>query len=48
MFRLRNHGLPRRDGGGRGDLLATLNVDIPTTLTPREQEIFEELRTLGR
>lgn len=48
VFRLRNHGLPRREGGGRGDLLATLNVDVPTSLTPREKEIFEELRTLGR
>jgi len=48
IFRLRNHGLPRLDGKGRGDLLASLGVDIPTDLKPREKEIFEELRKLGR
>ena len=31
-FRLRNHGLPRLEaGGGRGDLLATLSVDLPAS-----------------
>jgi curved DNA-binding protein len=48
LFRLRNHGVPRLDGGGRGDLLATLGVELPRELTPREQELFEELRQLGR
>ena len=32
------------DGRGeRGDLLATLAVDLPQELTPRERELFEEL-----
>jgi DnaJ-class molecular chaperone len=48
VFRLRNHGLPKREGGGRSDLLATLNVELPGTLSPREAELFEELRRLGR
>jgi DnaJ-class molecular chaperone len=47
-FRLRGQGLPRLDGGGRGDLLAALSVDLPSTLSPREKELFEELRALGR
>jgi DnaJ-class molecular chaperone len=48
VFRLRNHGLPRLEaGGGRGDVLATLNVDLPTQLGEREKELFEELRRLG-
>jgi len=47
-FRLRGHGLPRLDAPGRGDLLAVLNVEIPRNLTPREQELFEELKRLGR
>ena len=46
-FRLRGHGLPRLEGGGRGDLLATLSADLPEKLTAREREIFEELKTLG-
>jgi curved DNA-binding protein len=49
VFRLRGHGLPRIDDGrGRGDLLATLAVDLPKDLSKREKELFEELRGLGR
>jgi curved DNA-binding protein len=49
VFRLRNHGLPKAEGGGRGDILATVNVELPgPDLTPRERELFEELRKLGR
>ncbi len=47
VFRLRNHGLPRLEGGGRGDVLATLNVELPARLGDREREIFEELKRLG-
>jgi len=48
VFRLRGHGLPRLGGGGaRGDLLATLAVDLPRSLTPRQKELFEELRRSG-
>jgi len=46
-FRLRGHGLPRLEGGGRGDLLAALGVDLPEELDPRERELFEELKRLG-
>jgi curved DNA-binding protein len=49
VFRLRGHGLPRAgDKGARGDLLAVLGVDLPRELGPRERELFEELRRLGR
>lgn len=49
VFRLRGHGLPRLEaGGGRGDLLASMSVALPTTLSKRETELFEELRRLGR
>ena len=48
VFRLRSHGLPRREGG-RGDLLATVNVDLPgPDMGERERALFEELRALGR
>jgi len=46
-FRLRGHGLPRADGGGRGDLLATLSVSLPKELSQKERELFEELQKLG-
>ena len=48
-FRLRNHGLPKLEGGGRGDILATLAVELPgPEVSDRERELFEELRRLGR
>jgi DnaJ-class molecular chaperone len=48
VFRLRNHGLPRLEaGGGRGDVMATLGVDLPSTVGDRERELFEELKRLG-
>jgi DnaJ-class molecular chaperone len=47
-FRLRGHGLPRIEGGDKGDLLATLAVEVPKDLSKRELELFEELKTLGR
>jgi len=46
IFRLRDQGLPKK-GGGRGDLLATLQVALPSKVTGREKELFEELRRLG-
>jgi DnaJ-class molecular chaperone len=49
VFRLREHGLPRLEGGhGRGDLFATLAVDLPKELSKREKDLFEELKALGR
>jgi curved DNA-binding protein len=47
IFRLRGRGLPRA-GAERGDVLATLGVEVPKDLTSREKELFEELKTLGR
>jgi curved DNA-binding protein len=48
VFRLRGHGLPRLGARGeRGDLLATLAVELPRTLTARQRELFEELRSSG-
>ena len=48
VFRLRGHGLPRAgEKAGRGDLLATLAVDLPQQLSSRQKELFEELRRTG-
>lgn len=47
VVKLRGKGVPklRRDGtsAGRGDQLIILNVDVPSKLTERQQELFEEL-----
>ena len=45
VFRLRGRGLPRLGAtGGRGDLLATLEVKLPEELSERQRSLFGELR----
>jgi molecular chaperone DnaJ len=41
-FRIRGKGAPRK--GGRGDLLATVHVDVPEKLSKEEKELLERLR----
>jgi DnaJ-class molecular chaperone len=45
-FRLPGYGLPHLKGGGQGDELVRVKVAVPTGLSPRERELFEELRQL--
>jgi curved DNA-binding protein len=46
-FRLRGQGMPRlRQPEQRGNLYAQIDVDLPTQLTPRQRELFEELQRL--
>ena len=45
VFRLRGKGLPSlRESDQYGDLYARLEVQLPTDLSPRQRELFEELR----
>lgn len=47
-FRLRGQGMPKlRQPTERGDLYARLDVRLPTTLSDRQRELFEELREQG-
>jgi curved DNA-binding protein len=41
-LRLRGRGLPKQ-GGGRGDLYATVEIVVPKTLSDKERELFEQL-----
>lgn len=45
-FRLPGYGMPHLKGGGAGDQYVRVQVAIPQGLTPRERELFEELRAL--
>ncbi len=46
-FRLRGRGMPDpRNPKQRGDLLATVRVQVPQGLNARERELFEELARL--
>ena len=41
ILRVRGRGVPRRDGG-LGDLLVTIEVDVPTTISPEARKALEE------
>ena len=48
-FRLRGKGMPHLGDHDRyGDLYAEVNVRLPTELTPRQQELFDELRRVDQ
>ncbi|MFN3239978.1 MAG: molecular chaperone DnaJ [Planctomycetota bacterium] len=47
-LRVRNHGLPRPDGYGRGNLVVQIQVDVPAKITAEQRELldkFDELET---
>jgi molecular chaperone DnaJ len=44
VFRLRARGVPYLRRAGRGDQLVVVTVAIPQKLTPRQRELFQELR----
>ena len=48
VFRLRGKGMPHlRQPEQHGDLYAKVDVRLPTQLSPRQQELFEELRHIS-
>jgi curved DNA-binding protein len=47
-FRLRGKGMPKlRKKSEYGDMYVTVNVRLPTELTPRQRELLEEMRKAG-
>ncbi|MBM3149043.1 MAG: J domain-containing protein [Chloroflexi bacterium] len=44
VFRLSGQGMPHLGDSSRGDLLAKVKVVLPKNLTPRERQLFEQLR----
>lgn len=47
VLRLRDKGLPRFRGTGKGDLYLQIRVQIPEKLSREERELYERLRTLA-
>jgi len=43
-IRLKNLGVPRLQGSGRGDLFVHVDVKVPTKLTREQRKLFEQLR----
>ena len=46
-IRLRGKGMPHIRGTGAGDLLAEIEVQVPSGLNERQRDLFEQLRALG-
>ena len=44
IFRVREKGMPKLHGRGRGDLLVAVRVDVPKELDARQRELLEELK----
>ena len=48
VFRLRGKGMPKlRNPDEHGDLYAEVSVQLPTDLSPRQRELFEELKRVS-
>ena len=45
-FRLAGQGMPHLDNSSCGDLLAKVNVVLPTNLSPQEKELFKQFSQL--
>jgi molecular chaperone DnaJ len=45
-FRIRGKGAPRR-GGGRGDLLVTVQVEVPSRLSKEERQLLKRLQEVS-
>ena len=45
-LRLRGQGMPHLRGGGSGDELVKIRLALPYPMTPRDRELFEEMRRL--
>ncbi|MFA5400913.1 MAG: DnaJ C-terminal domain-containing protein [Dehalococcoidia bacterium] len=46
VFKLSKQGMPRLDGGSRGDMLAKVAVVLPTSLNDKERALFEQFRSM--
>jgi molecular chaperone DnaJ len=42
VFRLRDQGLPKLEGRGRGDQLVRVFIEVPTKITDRQKELLRE------
>jgi len=47
-FRLARKGMPHLGNSSSGDLFAKVNVVLPTNLSPKEKELFEQLAKLQK
>jgi molecular chaperone DnaJ len=47
LLRIKGRGAPKLKGGGKGDVLARLKLEVPKRLNKKQRELFEELKKVG-
>jgi molecular chaperone DnaJ len=47
LLRVKGRGAPKLKGGGKGDLLARLRLEVPQKVSKKERELLEELRKVS-
>jgi molecular chaperone DnaJ len=47
VFRLRNKGIPRLDGNGRGDQFVRTVIEVPKRLSEKQKKILKEFAEAG-
>ena len=47
LLRIKGRGVPHVKGGGRGDLLARVRIDVPKKMSKKQRELLEELQKAG-
>jgi len=45
-LRLANKGFPQEEEGKRGDQIVEIQVVIPTTVSPEEEALYEQIRQI--
>ena len=45
-LRVRNHGLPRIDGYGKGNMVVHIQVAVPNKITPEQEEYLKQFDTI--
>ena len=49
LFRsVRGKGAAHLKGGGRGDVIVRVKIEVPKKLSKRERELLEELKKVGK
>jgi molecular chaperone DnaJ len=43
-IKVKNFGVPRLQGSGRGDLFVQVDIRVPSKLTREQRKLFEQLR----